>query len=58
MINNHSLSEDINQKIKNFILNNPQVIIESLNNFEEKKEDERRIENNKKVENFKESIFK
>ena len=58
MINNHSLSDDINQKIKNFILNNPQVIIESLNNFEEKKEDERRIENNKKVENFKESIFK
>ena len=44
----YSISDDINQKIKEFILKNPEIIIESLNNLEKQKEDERRIEDKKK----------
>ena len=53
----YSISDDINKKIKEFILKNPEIIVESLNNFEKQKEDERRIQDNKKVEDLREEIF-
>ena len=55
---NQSFADEINDKIKNFILKNPQIIIESLNNFEKEKDNERRVENKQKIQKFNDLIFK
>ena len=41
--------EDLEGKIKDFILKNPEVIIESLQKFEVKKENEKKQENKNKI---------
>ena len=57
VLSNEIFANEMDEKIKNFILDNPQVIIQSLQNFEKKKEDEKKIENSKNIELFKNKIF-
>ncbi len=57
LVNKYSFSDEIDQKIKDFILKNPEVIIESLNNLEKQKETEKRLQNKKKIEELSELIF-
>ena len=57
LVNKYSFSDEIDQKIKDFILKNPEIIIESLNNLEKQKETEKRLQNKKKIEELGELIF-
>ncbi len=50
-------ANELEEKIKNYILNNPQIIIESLNNFEKQKQNEKKVDNKKKINVFKSEIF-
>ena len=52
-----TIANDIDNQIKNYILKNPEIIIESLKNYEKKKEDEKKVENKNKIENLKLQIF-
>ena len=40
------LSENIDEKFKNFLLNNPEIILQSLENFEKKQIAEKKERNN------------
>ena len=53
-----SFSDVIEQKIKDFILKNPEVILESLKNFEEKQETKLLLQNSQKIKDYKDQIFK
>tara|TARA_B100001248_G_scaffold176122_1_gene133717 strand:- start:211 stop:921 length:711 start_codon:yes stop_codon:yes gene_type:complete len=50
-------SNDIDEKIKDFILKNPEIIIESLQKFEVKKENEKKIENKNKITTLSKQIY-
>ena len=54
---NNLIANELDEKIKNFILKNPEVIIESLNNFEKQKEDEKKIKIKESVKTNKDLIF-
>ena len=45
-------AENLDQKIEKFILNNPEVILESLKNYEEQKEKEQKVDNQIKVKKY------
>ena len=49
--------EDLEGKIKDFILKNPEVIIESLQKFEVKKENEKKQENKNKINTLSKQIY-
>jgi protein-disulfide isomerase len=53
-----SFSDVIEQKIKDFILKNPEVILESLKNFEEKQETKLLLQNSQRIKDYKDQIFK
>ena len=48
---------DLEEKIKDFILKNPEIIIESLQKFEVKKENEKKIENKNKINILSQQIY-
>ena len=50
-------SNEIDEKVKQFILKNPKVIIESLQNYEKQLELERSNENKNKIFENKKKIF-
>ena len=54
---NNLIANELDEKIKNLILKNPEVIIESLNNFEKQKEDEKKIKIKESVKTNKDLIF-
>ena len=45
-------AENLEQKIEKFILNNPEVILESLKNYEQQKEKEQKVDNEIKVKKY------
>ena len=45
-------AENLEQKIEKFILNNPEIILESLKNYEERKEKEQKVDNQIKVKKY------
>ena len=49
--------DDLEVKIKDFILKNPEVIIESLQKFEVKKENEKKLENKNKINTLSKQIY-
>ena len=49
--------EDLEGKIKDFILKNPEVIIESLQKFEVKKKMKKNIENKNKINTLSKQIY-
>ncbi len=49
--------DDLEGKIKDFILKNPEVIIESLQKFEVKKENEKKLENKNKINTLSKQIY-
>ncbi len=57
VLNSKIFANEIDEKIKNYILKNPEVIIQSLQSFEKKKEEEKKIENSKNIDSFKNKIF-
>jgi len=50
-------SNNLDQEIKDFILKNPEIIIESLQKFEAKKENEKKLENKNKINTFSNQIY-
>ena len=48
---------NINEEIKDFILKNPEIIIESLQKFEAKKENEKKLENKNKINKLSNQIY-
>ncbi len=48
--NNYSLSETIEKKIEEFLLNNPEVILKSLENYEKKVERNEKLKTKKNIE--------
>ena len=50
-------SENVDEKIKKFILNNPEIILQSLENFEKKKIAEKKRLNNQIIADNKKLIF-
>ena len=50
-------SKDIDEKIKDFLLNNPEIILQSLENFEKKKIAEKKRLNNQIIADNKKLIF-
>ena len=46
-LNLNVFSEDIDEKIKDFLLNNPEIILQSLENYEKNKIAEKKKINNK-----------
>ena len=54
---NHSNSQDIDNKIEEFLLNNPEVILQSLKNYEERMLDEGKEKNKNLIKNNKDMIF-
>ena len=50
-------SKDIDEKIKDFLLNNPEIILQSLENFEKKKIAEKKKINNKIITENKKQIL-
>ena len=50
-------SKDIDEKIKDFLLNNPEIILQSLENFEKKKIAEKKKINNKIIAENKKQIL-
>ena len=53
----NALSKDIDEKIKDFLLNNPEIILQSLENFEKKKIAEKKKINNKIITENKKQIL-
>jgi protein-disulfide isomerase len=53
----NALSKDIDEKIKDFLLNNPEIILQSLENFEKKKIAEKKKINNKIIAENKKQIL-
>ena len=53
----NALGDDLEGKIKDFILKNPEVIIESLQKFEVKKENEKKLENKNKINTLSKQIY-
>ena len=53
----NALSKDIDEKIKDFLLNNPEIILQSLENFEKKKIAEKKRLNNQIIADNKKLIF-
>ena len=49
--------DDLEGKIKDFILKNPEVIIESLQKFEVKKENEKKLENKNKINTLSKQLY-
>jgi protein-disulfide isomerase len=45
-------AENLEQEIEKFILNNPEVILESLKNYEQQKEKEQKVDNEIKVKKY------
>jgi len=45
-------AESLEKKIEEFIINNPEVILESLKNYEEKKQKEQKVDNEIKVKKY------
>ena len=52
-----SNSQDIDYKIEEFLLNNPEVILQSLKNYEERIIDEGKNKNKNLIKNNKDIIF-
>ena len=50
-------SNNLDQEIKDFILKNPEIIIESLQKFEAKKENEKKLENKNKINALSNQIY-
>ena len=48
---------DLDEVIKDFILKNPEIIIESLQKFEAKKENEKKLENKNKINTLSNQIY-
>ena len=48
---------DLDEEIKDFILKNPEIIIESLQKFEAKKENEKKLENKNKINRLSNQIY-
>ena len=48
---------DLDEEIKDFILKNPEIIIESLQKFEAKKENEKKLENKNKINTLSNQIY-
>ena len=48
---------DLDEEIKDFILKNPEIIIESLQKFEVKKENEKKLENKNKINSLSNQIY-
>ena len=53
----NAFSKDIDEKIKDFLLNNPEIILESLENFEKKKIAEKKKINNQIIAENKKQIL-
>ena len=53
----YSNSQDIDNKIEEFLLNNPEVILQSLKNYEERMLDEGKKKNKNLIKNNKDIIF-
>jgi len=53
----NALSKDIDEKIKDFLLNNPEIILQSLENYEKKKIAEKKKINNKIINENKKQIL-
>ena len=51
------IAQELEKKIEAFILNNPEVILKSLENFEKKKAEEIEIENKNNIKNLKDNIL-
>ena len=47
----------LDEEIKDFILKNPEIIIESLQKFEAKKENEKKLENKNKINTLRDQIY-
>ena len=56
-ISNVVIGNDFEKQIKDFILQNPEIIIESLQKFEVKKENEKKLENKNKINTFSNQIY-
>ena len=56
-LSNTVLSDDTNEKIKEYILRNPEVIIKSLQNYEKRLESEKNIKNKKIIKDNYSEIF-
>ncbi|MFL2679062.1 MAG: DsbA family protein [Alphaproteobacteria bacterium] len=54
---NHPNAQDIDNKIEEFLLNNPEVILQSLKNYEERMLDEGKKKNKDLIKNNKDIIF-
>ena len=50
-------ANELEEKIKKYILENPEIIIQSLQNFENQKEVEKRVQNKELIKKLKDKIF-
>ncbi|MEE2695375.1 MAG: DsbA family protein [Pseudomonadota bacterium] len=57
LVYEESFSDVMEQKIKDFILQNPEVIIESLKNFDKKEENKLILQNSQRIKDYKDQIF-
>jgi len=57
LIFSFGFAENLDEKIEKFILDNPEVILKSLENYEKKKESDLRSENKEKINKKKKLIF-